>query len=99
MEIWLTTIGVMLIPLAVTLLQAIDNFSRFWFSVIMVIGIITIIFGLRITLKESNKRLKQYDLQIRREKAFLIVLTHMAESLGVDMDKVLKTMEDKLDDK
>ena len=95
MATFTTTIGVMLIPLAITLLQVIDNFSRFWFSVVMLIGVVIIILGLRITIKEERQKREEIQARIRKEKASLIVLAHIAEGLGVDMDKVLKMMEDR----
>jgi len=99
MAVFWTTIGVMLIPLAVALLQVLDGFSHFWASVLMATGVVVIIVGLRTTVKEERLKREETQARIRKEKASLIVLTHMAESLGVDMNKVVKMMEDKLDDK
>ena len=107
----IVTVGAMLIPLAIVLLTTIKNFPIIWAQSLIVLGAIALIVGLLVAIRNEiratkneiratkrERRLEKRDtLRRRSDKANLILLTHMANELGVDMSKVVETMESKLD--
>jgi hypothetical protein len=100
-----TALAAMALPLGVSLIALSVVFPdlKTWLMysgfVLMVFGFILSIVGWTYTIKEEQQKRIEERLRVRKEKASLIVLIHMAEKLGVDMTKVVDKMEEKLDGK
>lgn len=92
------TLGAMLIPIAVVLWQEPMTPAKYWAGIVlMVLGVTSFIRAWVIVIREERRKHEDLELRIRREKTDLILLAHMADALGVDMDKVRSMLEDKLD--
>ena len=99
-------LGTMLIPLGIVLLTAVKGFSPTLAQNLIIVGIVALVTGLVIAVRNEirasrrDKRLDEREIRRRRiDKSVLIVLTHMAEKSGVDMEQVVGMMERKLDEK
>ncbi|MDO8442891.1 MAG: hypothetical protein Q7S81_01340 [bacterium] len=96
MSSYLTAVGSIIVSVGVLLVGASQTKLG---SVVVVLGLIVASVGLVVVVREEKRKQEEHDLHVRREKSSIIILAHIAEGLGVDMDKVRKMMEDKLDDK
>lgn len=99
----IVAVGVMFIPLAVVLLTTVDDFSRGIAIFLIILGVISLITGLIIAIRNEirmtarEKRLDRRDnLRRRLDKANSITMLHIANKLGVDMKDIENMLKDKL---
>ena len=93
-----TAIGSLLIPLGVVLAIELPSAraAGFW---LIVAGSISMVAGWVYTIRQERRDSRESELRIRREKSTIILLVHMAEQLGVDMDKLAEKMKERLDER
>ena len=87
-----TVIGAMLVPLGVVLVIEAPDFSSLA-VLLTIVGVVSIVAGWVYTVRDERQSRRESDLRIRKEKASLRVLVHMAEKLGVDLNRVVSEME------
>jgi len=100
-----TAIGTMLIPLGIVLVLAKPEWAGYAYWLI-IFGFASFAVGWYYTIREERRqqrdeqrRQEEHELRLRGEKTSLLILGHIAESLGVNMDKVAKDVEKMLDGK
>jgi sugar phosphate permease len=100
----IVAVGTMLIPLAIVLLTTVKNFPLGLAQSLIVAGVVALVVGLvlaiRNEVRESRKDKRIDDrenMRRRTDKANLIIMAHMAEKLGVDMNEVYKITKAQLE--
>jgi uncharacterized protein (DUF58 family) len=105
-----TAFGAMLIPVGVAVLLGMAGLHglAFW---LIVVGFISFGVGWSYTIKEERRqdevekrrqreeerRQKEHEVRLRGEKATFLLLTYMAEKLGIDLTEFAKAEEKFLD--
>ena len=99
----IVAVGTMAIPFGIVLLVTIKDFPLNVAIALIVFGIISLVVGLIIAVKQEvassrrEKRLIKRDNLMRRlDKANFITQMHIADKLGVDMSKIEKELRGKL---
>jgi len=94
---WLTALGAMSIPLGVVLMIGKPETAGIsqW---IIIAGFVFAIAGLALTFREEREKQKRESARVRREKASLMILTHIASALGVDVTKLFKDVKTLVDE-
>lgn len=89
---WWTALGAMSIPLGVVLMIAKPETAGIsqW---LIIVGFVFAIAGLALTFREERKKQKGENARARREKASLMILTHIASALGVDVTSLFKDVK------
>ena len=101
-----TAFGAMAIPLGVAIFAiaislGVSDFSSLWMWLALVCitaGFASFIAGWVYTIVEERQKRKEENLRIRREKASLLILTFMADELGVDVSDMLEMEGEDLED-
>jgi hypothetical protein len=102
---FITALGTMLIPLGVFL--AIDKPELEGLAFLLIIaGLVSFGGAWYYTIKEERRqdeiekqRQKEHESRMRGDKATFFLITHIAEKLGVDINKIAKDMGKLLDGK
>lgn len=92
MNAWWTAFGAMSIPVGVVLM--IEKPEKAGIAIwIVILGFVFAIAGLALTIREERNKQKRERARTRREKASLMILTHIASALGVDITKLFKDVK------
>lgn len=95
MSSYLTAFGAIIVSIGGLFVTASQNELG---SVIAVLGLVVVIVGLVVVRREMRQQQKEHNLRVRREKASIIILTHIAKGLKIDMNEIAETLRDKLNE-